>query len=111
MASKKDIIFNKFSSTLKKIKQFSPTFSITLTKYISKNLDLIEIYSDQFVFNKTFYQMFTEVVDINIDNTKTENLYYKNFKRLKRFGLIHKSSSDYPKGKNLVSINPNDICR
>ena len=110
MASKRTIIFKKFSRSLKKIKQFSPMFSVTLNKYLAKNLDLIEIRSDQFIFKKSFYQMFVDEVGIDIDNTKTENLYYKNFKRLKRFGLIHKSSSDYPKGKSFVSINPNDMC-
>lgn len=110
MASKKDMIFNKFSSNLKKNKKFSPTFSVTLNKYLSKNLDSIEISSGQFVFRKSFYQIFLEEVSIDIDNTKTENLYYKNFKRLKRFGLIHKTSSDYPKGKSFVSVNPNDMC-
>ena len=110
MASKRIIIFKKFSNSLKKNKKFSPTFSVTLNKYILENLDSIEIRSDQFIFKKSFYQMFLEKVNIDIDNTKTENLYYKNFKRLKRFSLIHKTSSDYPKSKSFISINPNDMC-
>jgi len=109
MVSKKTIIFKSFAANLKNAKQLSPTFAVTLKNYLANNLDLVEIRSDQFIFNKSFYQMFIEEVGIDIDNTKTENLYYKNFKRLKRFDLIHKTSSDYPKGKSLVSINPNDI--
>jgi len=110
MASKKTKVLKKFLSDIKTIKQLSPTFTVTLKKYLQENIDSLEIRSDQFIFNKSFYKLFVECVNIDINNTKTENLFYINFKRLKRFGLIHPASSNYPKGKSIVSINPNNIC-
>jgi len=80
MASSKKNILKNYIEGCKGEKQLSSIFVVVLNKYLINNLEMVKIRSDRFWFDQKFYAHFIEVVGVDIDNTKSENNYYKNFK-------------------------------
>lgn len=64
--------------------------------------------NNKLILNVKFYSVFCSKISSNTQDTIiSENEYYKSFLRLKKFGLIHIKSSNFPKALTLISINPN----
>ena len=75
---------------------------------LEKKKESFPLVNNKLILNIKFYSEFCSKIAINTqDNIKNENEYYKNFLRLKKFGLIHIKSSNFPKALTLISINPN----
>jgi len=107
MNTKSDIT-EKLEGTSKNHKSLSRSFIKELIIFIKSNIDDITVVRNLFKLDTNFYRKFCAGLEKNDDNTIiTDNLYYKNFARLIKFGLIHKTSSNFPKGLSLISINPN----
>lgn len=105
MSEKIEQILTNFKDEAKKHKTFEKNFIVRLIKIIEKNKDSMTIVNNKFKFDTIFFSNFIK----DIDKNKDDNYYYKNFNRLKKFNIIHKSSSYFPKNLSLISINPNQI--
>jgi hypothetical protein len=105
MSEKIEQILTNFKDEAKKHKAFEKNFIVRLIKIIEKNKDSMTIVNNKFKFDTIFFSNFIK----DIDKNKDDNYYYKNFNRLKKFNIIHKSSSYFPKNLSLISINPNQI--
>jgi len=84
-------------------------FRNELIEFLKKNGDYLTIISKKFKFDINFYQLFVkDKLQDKSGSVVDEDRYYKNFKRLKKFDLIHKSSAySFSRSLSLVSINPN----
>jgi len=78
------------------------------------NINEVNLINSKFIFNRYFYDMFVLYVKNNHSQfnrrkseIKLDAQLYKLFNMLKRYALIHKRSSFYPKSLMLISINPN----
>lgn len=97
---------------INKQKSIDTEFKKILIKTIKSNKNIITVIANKIKIDTKFYQLFISFN--NLDNeekrndiVKKDNNYYKNFLRLKKYGIIHNSSSGfYPKSLKLVSINP-----
>lgn len=105
MSEKIEQILANFKDEVKKYTIFEKNFIVRLIKIIEKNKDSMIIVNNKFKFDTIFFSNFIK----DIDKNKDDNYYYKNFNRLKKFNIIHKSSSYFPKNLSLISINPNQI--
>ena len=105
MSEKIEQILTNFKDEAKKHTAFEKNFIVRLIKIIEKNKDSMTIVNNKFKFDTIFFSNFIK----DIDKNKDDNYYYKNFNRLKKFNIIHKSSSYFPKNLSLISINPNQI--
>lgn len=94
---------------MKKHSSIDAKFRNELIEFIKKNGDSLAIISKKFKFDINFYQLFVkDKLQDKSGSAIDEDRYYKNFKRLKKFSLIHKSSAySFLKSLSLVSINPN----
>lgn len=61
------------------------------------------------VLSKKFYAHFSEEhkLDALTDSGKEEKMLYKFFAKLKKLGLIHQRSANFPKALSIISLNPN----
>ena len=105
MSEKIEQILTNFKDEAKNHKTFEKNFIVRLIKIIEKNKDSMTIVNNKFKFDTIFFSNFIK----DIDKNKDDNYYYKNFNRLKKFNIIHKSSSYFNKNLSLISINPNKI--
>ena len=105
MNEKIEQVLTNFKDEVKKHTTFEKSFITRLIKIIEKNKDSMIILNNKFKFDTIFFSNFIK----DIDKNKDDNYYYKNFNRLKKFNIIHKSSSYFPKNLSLISINPNQI--
>ena len=99
MSEKIEQILTNFKDEAKKHKTFEKNFIVRLIKIIEKNKDSMTIVNNKFKFDTIFFSNFIK----DIDKNKDDNYYYKNFNRLKKFNIIHKSSSYFPKNKKEYS--------
>ena len=89
-------------------RSFINELSDFLKYMLEKKKESFPLVNNKLILNIKFYSEFCSKIAINTqDNIKNENEYYKNFLRLKKFGLIHIKSSNFPKALTLISINPN----
>lgn len=74
-----------------------------------RNYNDLEIVAGKPVLNKKFYAHFSEghKLDALTDGGKEEKMLYKFFAKLKKLGLIHQRSANFPKALSIVSLNPN----
>ena len=105
MNEKIEQVLTNFKDEVKKHTTFEKSFITRLIKIIEKNKDSMIILNNKFKFDTIFFSNFIK----DIDKNKDDSYYYKNFNRLKKFNIIHKSSSYFPKNLSLISINPNHI--
>lgn len=94
---------------MKKHSSLDRKFAGMLLTVIKKYLDEMNLVRGKFKIDMRFFDWFIKDMDLkNRSETKEENTLYKNFNRLKKFGLIHQRSAVFfPKSLTLVSINPN----
>lgn len=101
-------LIEKLKNDSLKHKSLSRSFIRELSTFLESNLDDVKIVSSLFKLDTNFYRTFCKGLAKNDDNSiVSDNSYYKNFARLIKFRLIHKNSSNFPKGLSLISINPN----
>ncbi len=105
MSEKFERVLIDFKEQVKKHTTIDKSFIARLIKIIEKNKDSMLFVNNKFKFDTTFFTNFIK----DIDKSKEDSYYYKNFNRLKKFNIIHKSSSYFPKNLSLISINPNHI--
>lgn len=105
MSEKIEQVLTNFKDEAKKCKVIEKSFITRLIKIIEKNKDNMLIVNNKFKFDTIFFSNFIK----DIDESKDDSHYYKNFNKLKKFNIIHKRSSYFPKNLSLVSINPNQI--
>jgi len=98
-------VLENFKEEIKKHSVLDIAFIARLIKIIEKNKDSMIIVNNKFKLDRTFFSNFIK----DIDKSKDDCYYYKNFNKLKKFNIIHKSSSYFPKNLSLISINPNHI--
>lgn len=102
-------IISALNKGMKKHSSIDAKFRNELIEFIKKNVNTMIVISKKFKFDIHFYRLFVE--DKLKDESGSiidEDRYYKNFKRLKKFSLIHKSSAySFTKSLSLISINPN----
>lgn len=86
-------------------------FRNELVTFISNNSSSMKVIAKKYKFDIDFYKLFIkEVLNDHPGTSIDESRYYKNFKRLKKFKLIHKSSAySFSKSLSLISINPNHV--
>jgi len=84
-------------------------FKRMLTAVMRNHLDDMKLVRGKFKIDITFFSWFIEDMKLKESaRPKEENQLYKNFNRLKKFGLVHqRSASFFPKNLTLISINPN----
>ena len=94
---------------MKKHSSIDAKFRKELELFINQNLTSIKVIAKKFKFDVEFYRLFiNQVLKDQPGSAVDENRYYKNFKRLKKFQLIHKTSAySFSKSLSLISINPN----
>lgn len=104
---------NQFNITVNTLKEASKKHSSLRRSFINELCEFmktmensINIVNKKFKLNSQFFYEFCNTV-ANNNTEMNENEYYKHFLRLKKFGLIHKNSSNFPKALTLISINPN----
>ncbi|MEA2019276.1 MAG: tyrosine-type recombinase/integrase [Campylobacterota bacterium] len=100
---------NILEEGIKRHSSIDAKFRKELLSVLKLNNDKIKIIKNKFKLDVEFYKLFVESqLNGDIGNSKNENRYYKNFKRLKKFNLVHKSSAySLSRSLSLVSINPN----
>lgn len=117
MDNKEEIKAQAFLALKNKLntkKSIDSVFKKLLLNTIERNLEDVVVISKQIKIDTKFYSLFIKFNNLDSLNKKeialNDNLFYKNFLRLKKFNLIHKNSSSFfPKNLKLVSINPNPI--
>lgn len=78
-----------------------------LLSSLQSNRDL-KVVKSKAVLNLNFYAQFIKDHKLNENkDKKDDNEYYNFFKKLKKYGLVHKTSALFPKQLSIVSINPN----
>ena len=99
----------EFKNKLKNKAFIDSEFKKVIISTIEANLEEIEVIAKQIKIDTKFYIIFIKHNNLDkIHDIKKDNLYYKSFIQLKKYNLIHKSSSGFfPKNLKLVSINPN----
>lgn len=102
-------VINSLIKGMKQHISIDAKFRNELIEFIKKHIDTLTIISKKFKFDIDFYQLFVkDKLKDESGSAIDEDRYYKNFKRLKKFSLIHKSSAySFLKSLSLVSINPN----
>ncbi|MCT7528492.1 site-specific integrase [Aliarcobacter cryaerophilus] len=105
----KEVAFVEFKNKLKNKVSIDSEFKKVLIGTIEKNIDNLEVVAKQIKIDSKFYILFIKHNNLDkINDVKKDNIYYKSFLQLKKYNLIHKSSSGFfPKNLKLVSINPN----
>ena len=85
-----------------------------ILEVLKLNINEVKLVNSKFIFNRYFYDMFLLHVKKNHSQfnrrkseIKLDAQLYKLFNMLKRYAIIHKRSSFYPKSLMLISINPN----
>lgn len=85
-----------------------------ILEVVKLNIYEVKLVNRKFIFNRYFYDMFLMYVKKNHSQynrrkseIKLDAQLYKLFNMLKRYKIIHKRSSFYPKSLMLISINPN----
>ena len=105
----KEKALDEFKNKLKSKAFIDSEFKKVIISTIKANLEEIEVIAKQIKIDTKFYIIFIRHNNLDkIHDIKKDNLYYKSFIQLKKYNLIHKSSSGFfPKNLKLVSINPN----
>lgn len=105
---------DSLKSKIIKHSSISVQFRTYFIEVLKKEQENIKVVSNKFKLNvkflKSFIEFFENKVNIKTDaeNGKYDKILYREFKRLKKFELIHKDSVSYlPRNLVLVSINPN----
>lgn len=106
---KQEKAFDFLEKGMKKHPSINGWFQKKILRTIKDNIDAVDVISNKFKLAVKFYDLFIKYNDLDSkDDVKTDNEYYRNFNRLKKFSLIHPQSAGFfPKNLKLVSINPN----
>lgn len=112
--SKFDVALERLKLEARNCPQISKKFKNILFNSIMENKDTLPIVSNKFKLTISFLKFFIESLvkyqraKNDVEFQKLERKNYRDYKRLKKYSLIHKYSvSYYPKSLSLVSINPN----
>lgn len=107
-------VYKSLNLKILKHPSISSQFRKLLFQALIKEQENIKIISGLFKLDIKFIKVFIDLVNIKLnpktdaENTKYDKMLYREFKRLKKFELIHKRSVSYlPRNLVLVSINPN----
>ncbi len=103
------LLLEKLKVGMKKHRSIDRKFANSVYIVIEKHISDIKSVRGLFKIDAQFYNWYIEDMGLRQKSIpKEENNLYKNFKRLKRFNLIHQRSfSFFPKSLTLISINPN----
>jgi len=100
------ITINTLKVVSRKHTSLKRSFINELCEFMKTTIINIDIINKKLKLNSQFFYEFCNIIVRN-NNEMDENEYYKHFLRLKKFSLIHKLSSNFPKALTLISINPN----
>lgn len=106
--------YDFLKSKIVKHPSISGQFKNLLFMVLKSEQETVKIVSNQFKLDIQFLKVFIDLANKHLksktdaEHTKNDKMLYREFKRLKKFELIHKSSVSYlPRNLVLVSINPN----
>lgn len=99
--------FQTLTEKIKKVRTINASFRNKFLKSIESFDDEIKVVSGKFVLKPKFYEHLIKSNNLN-EKMQDENKAWKHlFDECRKAKLIHKSSSYFPKGLRIVSINPN----
>jgi len=108
------IAYNSLRSKITKHPSIGGQFKNLLLMALKSEQETVKIVAGQFKLDIQFLKVFIDLVNQQLkpksdaEHTKYDKMLYREFKHLKKFELIHKSSVAYlPRNLVLVSINPN----
>lgn len=108
------IAYDSLRSKITKHPSISGQFKNLLLMALKNEQEIVKIVAGQFKLDIQFLKVFINLANEQLkpksdaEHTKYDKMLYREFKRLKKFELIHKSSVAYmPRNLVLVSINPN----
>lgn len=108
------IAYDSLRSKIAKHPSISGQFKNLLLMALKSEQETVKIVSGQFKLDIQFLKVFIDLANQQLkpksdtEHTKYDKMLYREFKRLKKFELIHKLSVSYlPRNLVLVSINPN----
>lgn len=106
--------YDSLRSKIAKHASISGQFKNLLLMALKSEQETVKIVSGQFKLDIHFLKVFIDLANQQLkpksdaEHTKYDKMLYREFKRLKKFELIHKLSVSYlPRNLVLVSINPN----
>lgn len=109
-----DKAYEFLKSKIIKHPSISGQFKNLLLEVLKNEQETVKIISNKFKLDIKFLKVFIDLANKHLkpktdaEHTKYDKMLYREFKRLKKFELIHKSSVSYlPRNLVLVSINPN----
>lgn len=109
-------VYPELERSIRKHPSISAHFRTLLLAVLINSNTSVPIVSGKFKLNTAFLRLFINLAFKQIqaksdaELIKHEKAFYKEFKRLKKFGLVHKNSiTFYPRSLSLISINPNHI--
>jgi hypothetical protein len=90
----------------KKSKTFLASLRGSLIKLIHKNPDFVTVKGKKIIISVQFYAAWIKDHNLNKDTETVDSEHYKFFRKLRKYGYIHKTSSYFPKKLAVITLNP-----
>jgi len=90
----------------KKSRVLSSALRESLVSLLKKNGDLVTVKGKKIILPTQFYPIWVKEHKLNKDTEMVDSEHYKFFRKLRKYGYIHTTSSYFPKKLAVITLNP-----